>query len=243
MLPRAAISSASGSTKPSVFIKAASAKGQSPLVSPTKYPTKVLCTQTFQPITTTTVTKTGQASRVTASQSTTTSIVVVSRTTTTTSIPPGITSTVTTGTLTTTTLDRTSTVSTDTTTTATETLAVPGPTTYAACADNNIASTANGGYSIGNTAIAGHLTFNYNYSPYDCCVACQTQDNCRGSVYIPGSDQGYGNVCFTDIGDQCLVNQFQGDVYYTYTNNNGGVVVSNGPCGVIGNGGNYPDGT
>ncbi|KAF9773134.1 hypothetical protein IL306_009096 [Fusarium sp. DS 682] len=113
---------------------------------------------------------------------------------------------------------------------------VPVETFYAACADNNLASTANGGKKIAEfspwTANRPSL-INGLTSAYACCVECQKSKNCFMSRF---SDEGSCWLYLTPNDDTCPA---QVD-WLTYRTDTGVSVVwtySNGPCGKAKNGG------
>ena len=120
----------------------------------------------------------------------------------------------------------------------TETYIQPAPTFYAACSDDNLADHANGGYTISGVGISGS---NYQVpasNAYDCCAYCQAT-NCKASFWL-GAAYPSG-VCFNSYKDQCTPGQVT-DYYYTYSNQNPPYTISNGPCGLLQDQGNYPDG-
>ncbi|KAF4337293.1 hypothetical protein FBEOM_8806 [Fusarium beomiforme] len=114
---------------------------------------------------------------------------------------------------------------------------LPVETFYAACADNNLASTANGGKKIAEfdprTPNRSSLITGLK-SAYACCVECQKTKNC----FMSRSSNG-GSACWlylTPSDDTCPA---QVD-WLTYRTNTGVSVewtYSNGPCGKAINGG------
>ncbi|KAG7002340.1 hypothetical protein G7Y79_00027g060320 [Physcia stellaris] len=131
----------------------------------------------------------------------------------------------------------TSTTTVDTTITLIETAIAPGPTYYAACSPDNLATNANGGYTISGVGISGSNYFTDAGTAYDCCAACQAS-NCKAAFF-------YANAypspwCFNSYQDTCTPGQTT-DLFYTFSTQDWGYTISNGPCGQITNGGNYPD--
>lgn len=125
------------------------------------------------------------------------------------------------------------------------TVAAPSATYYAACAPNNIVGTANGA-SFGAMQISGTVQPRFYYahlnSAYDCCVACQTTNNCAGASYVDGTCSVYpiGGTAGTS-GGTCNPKVFFGD-YFPYSGGDPQTVI-NGPCGqfAYGMGGCYRD--
>ena len=114
-----------------------------------------------------------------------------------------------------------------TTTTITSTVAdVAGatPTSYAACAANNIVSSYNGSPIDQGNFFEGYVAALSSDSPYDCCVACQTYGGCGGTLF-------YAGTCYlsNDAGtcDGSVVDAY----FYAASGGFTGISVSNGPCG------------
>ena len=116
---------------------------------------------------------------------------------------------------------------------ATETAIVPGPTVYAACAADNIATTANGGYAIQviSTSNGSFSRVTGVSTAVDCYVACQRSLTCRGTFLVDAT-------CYNIVGGTCSAGTFQGESFQTLSTRNPGFTVSNGPCGLVANGGN-----
>lgn len=150
-------------------------------ITPTQYPNAVTCTQTLQPYTTISVTITGKTRTTTLPKVTSTDTKVVSTTKTVTEVSPDVTSTKTiTSTSTYDQSGTTSTTTVDTTVTVTETAIVPGPTYYAACSPDNLATNANGGYTISGVGVSGSKYYTDASNAYECCAACQAS-NCKAA--------------------------------------------------------------
>ena len=124
----------------------------------------------------------------------------------------------------------------DVTKTSTVTYVSPKQTSYAACATNNIVSSANGGAGINEIVTTepneDDNTLNYETvdadDAYDCCVACQTNaGGCGGYIYFSGVCQisTYTTTCNPDNSGQIF---YTGGSFFT---------IGNGPCGQIANGG------
>ncbi|TEY37154.1 hypothetical protein BOTCAL_0528g00010 [Botryotinia calthae] len=124
-------------------------------------------------------------------------------------------------------------VATSTTTlTATETVReVSGatPTSYAACAANNIISSVNGAPISQVQFLTNVLSSLRTNSAYDCCVACQTAaSGCGGSVYLNSG------ACYLSAPSAtCATNSIVTNKFYTssYTSSANTLTVSNGMCG------------
>ena len=197
------------------------------------HPQEVLCTLTAETLFTVQWTRYAPTRTVFKRGPTITASSTSTATSTSTLIP----SATTTVTVTTTSITTSSTTETDTSTVlTTDTVFATATTTlYAACATNNILgpSLANG-QSIGNfqqyANDYGIAQVSTATTPYDCCVACQTDSaaNCFGSYFDPDY---YGG---------CLLIEFDGsysgtcDSSYAYGyltfNGPGNFTVSNGPC-------------
>ena len=206
-------------------------------MTPTQYPNAVVCTQTLQPYTTVSVTITSKTRTTTLPKVTSTNTKIVSTTKTVTEVSPDVTSTQTI--TSTSTYDQSGTISAttvDTTITVTETAVVPGPTYYAACSPDNLATNANGGYTISDVGISGSNYYTDAGSAYECCATCQAS-NCKVALYF---DAAYPSpVCFNSYQDTCTPESTT-DYFYTYSDQSYEYAISNGPCGQFRNGGNYP---
>ncbi|KAF5662694.1 hypothetical protein FHETE_7800 [Fusarium heterosporum] len=130
----------------------------------------------------------------------------------------------------------TTTTSTETenvTITETQTSVAPSATVYAACARDNIISSANGGHDIFEITINqpsssgpyNTLQAGSSGSAYACCVSCQTTTNC---VYSALNRNG----CYLIISAVCDPSRDFGTGYRTDSEVSGtGFTISNGPCG------------
>ncbi|KAJ4258037.1 hypothetical protein NW762_008177 [Fusarium torreyae] len=121
------------------------------------------------------------------------------------------------------------------TTTATSTSTAPPQVTYAACSQNNLVSSANGGNPFVNIVANSGGTQNgasgrTANTAYDCCVLCQQASNCIFSYY----DNRGG--CILIIGDTCNPQDNHGTSFQTSPNGSN-YVLSNGPCGRVANAG------
>ncbi|KAL8786152.1 MAG: hypothetical protein Q9195_008323 [Heterodermia aff. obscurata] len=208
-------------------------------VSPTLYPTSVICGQLSETITTKTTTKTASTTRtITAGTPTSTVTSTFTSTSTSTFVPPAVTSTVTASATVTTTTSTDTTVLVTQTTTSTVTVSNPAATSYAACSSANLITNANGGHTIDEVdgGVGNSASFVSVGSSYDCCVACITStDNCRGFVYIGIS----GFECELITGTTCDPGvSFGGTQFKTNpTSTDPGLPIGNGACGNIANGG------
>lgn len=117
--------------------------------------------------------------------------------------------------------------------TVTQTVSVVGgatPTTYAACAANNVISSVDGNYIYLGTFLKGILSSSSQATAYDCCVSCQTTSGCGGSFYSPINKYCYLNkdsgTCDGSISDA----SFTAGAGIAAT---GALYISNGPCGQV----------
>ncbi|KAF7909663.1 uncharacterized protein EAF01_003381 [Botrytis porri] len=119
-----------------------------------------------------------------------------------------------------------------TTLTATQTVSeVSGatPTTYGACAANNMISSVNGAPVTQVQFLTNVLSSLKTNSAYDCCVACQTAaGGCAGSVYLKS-----GACYLAAPGATCGVNSIITNKFHTSPSAStaGAFTVSNGMCG------------
>ncbi|KAF2171235.1 hypothetical protein M409DRAFT_18351 [Zasmidium cellare ATCC 36951] len=161
-------------------------------------------TQTSFTTTTTTITETPIAASTTISISTTQTITSISTISSTTTIPV----------------------------TTTSTSFAPQPTTYAACAQNNIVSFVDSKriFNIVTTDPDNGFSFgNATTDAYSCCVQCVQNGNCGGSTYHPASGTCY---FFPLAGATCDATADTGS-FSTQTGSNVGFVVSNSNCGEV----------
>ncbi|KAI4234626.1 MAG: hypothetical protein L6R40_006710 [Gallowayella cf. fulva] len=245
-------------TASSVVRYSIAGNAQTQVIKPTQYSAAVTCVKVLAPYTTVTSTATAPTRTTTLLAVVSTKTNLVSTTSTVTQVPPEVTAT---QTITSTaTVDQNAIVTTTTVETTktgflpsppslpqgqilthlpvTETVVAPAPTYYAACGSDNLATTANGGYTISGVGISGR---NYQVpanSAYDCCAACQAS-NCKVSLWF-GAAYPSG-VCYNSYDDTCRPGSVT-DYFYTYSDNSYGYDISNGPCGAYENGGNYPSG-
>lgn len=125
---------------------------------------------------------------------------------------------------------------TDVTSTSTVTYISASSTTYAACATDNMVSSANGDSSI--TFEGGIGTDSVGYSEvsgindsYDCCVACQTfTGDCGGYLYATG-------FCELITYTTCSPTTANAEFETEGPADGDGFTVGNGPCGQIVDGG------
>lgn len=117
----------------------------------------------------------------------------------------------------------------------------PAQTFYAACANNNIVSTANNqhpinavNYNPSTGTTTNQVQITSDTTAYDCCVSCQKTLNCIGSSLNAGQ-------CSIIIGNAC--NAANTNTGASFTSRQGSTAqfsVSNGPCGQVANGGDVP---
>ncbi|KAL6874704.1 hypothetical protein J3F83DRAFT_728420 [Trichoderma novae-zelandiae] len=212
--------------------------GGRPIFYPPLHVESVKCLELVEQIVVKTIIKTARPATRTLGPFTSTTVVPITTTSTSTVYPADITSTVTATTSTTITSTTDVTTSTVTTTSTTVTSQAPTVTVYLACAQNNIASTANGGAFISNvgTSAAKVVSGGNGGDAFACCNACQAAPFCQAS--LSSEQEGF---CFlltnTAAPQQCNPGQFYGDSFSTNPNPSFRFTVSNGPCGAIRNGG------
>ena len=131
----------------------------------------------------------------TPSQTTTTNTMTTTSTPETVSVTSTIITTVTTST----TITNTQT----STTTTTSTVVAPVPTSYAACASNNVIGSANGEFGIADINYAAYAGVQISQvaitDPVACCAQCQTTASCVGFAQYPGGPC----YIFTNPSSQC----------------------------------------
>ncbi|PTB66228.1 hypothetical protein BBK36DRAFT_1168848 [Trichoderma citrinoviride] len=208
-----------------------------PVFWPPMHPQSVTCTKFIEPIVVKRVTYTARACTRTARPKTKTVTTTLKQTQTETVFPADVTSTVMTSTTSIVVTATDSTTTTTTTTTATESVVAPQETFQAVCGPENLIYTANGGNGIAGVstrAPGNFIPVSGTQTPYDCCTACFSTAACRGSLfYASGS-------CYLVVGTDgvCHANQFVGiDAFQTLNGASTGTTVSNGPCGMLANGG------
>ncbi|KAL7911356.1 hypothetical protein GGI35DRAFT_478713 [Trichoderma velutinum] len=208
-----------------------------PSFYPPMHPQSVTCTKVVERIAIKRVTVTAKACTRTARPVTKTATSTVLKTFTHTEWPCEVTSTVTAATTTTITSSVDSTTTTTTTSTTTESTVAPQETFQAVCGAANIVTTANGGQNIAGLGTSGGGTFvpvSGPQSPYGCCVSCFNTPACRGSLSFTTG------TCYLLVGSDgvCHANQFTGtDFYETEAGSGSAASISNGPCGLLSNGG------
>ncbi|KAM0424527.1 hypothetical protein ACHAPT_010243 [Fusarium lateritium] len=121
-------------------------------------------------------------------------------------------------------------------TTTTSTINAPAQTVYAACAQNNLVGSANGGHQFAAINVNSGGTQNQVSSRsattgYDCCVACQQTANCIFSYFDNAGS------CEVVTGDTCNPQDNQGTSFETSEDGQLNYVLSNGGCGRVANGG------
>ena len=203
--------------------------------NPPVYPTAVTCGYLVEAIMTTTKTVPATATaKTTLPPSTITGTSTYVATVTSVSTLPSVIVTITSTATTTTTSTVTATLST------TASVVAPSATYYAACAANNMVNSANGGHGIYAIYYLGPLTSETDNTPYDCCVTCQTSTNlCNGFAYLGGTCYYFGD------GQNCRGDTQGLSVFQTEDglDPSAGYTVGNGPCGQVGDNGNYAGGT
>ncbi|KAH8660466.1 hypothetical protein BX600DRAFT_467738 [Xylariales sp. PMI_506] len=219
-------------TSPSVCKAGASG----PEFSPTAYVQSVKCVSTVYQTRTVTTTVTGKTHTVTAHRSTITSTDIIISTSTTTSYPPDVTDTetITTSTDFITILDVTTTTTLTSTVTSSTEVEAATPF-YAVCGSSNLISTANGGQAITELQTRNPTNFlgvSGITSAYDCCVACFNEygSTCGGSLmYLTSS-------CLIFSQTTCTNGAYNNNEFFT-SSSGASYTISNGPCGLIANGG------
>ncbi|KAM0549436.1 hypothetical protein ACHAPJ_009422 [Fusarium lateritium] len=205
-----------------------------------EYVQRIDCVKRIPSTSTNIVTSTVKGSRVTQKPKTKTKSMTSTETVTETEYPPNVTETETETVSPTVTEyeDRTQTV-TETETVTVESV-IPVESVYAACADSNILSTANGGNKVQDVVrtvtnngalVTGPKTAN------QCCAECQKVPSCAMSLFI---EQGAGSCWHYKIADasSCANGQLSWGTYYTRSTVTTPWKFSNGPCGKLTNEGN-----
>ncbi|KAF9874812.1 hypothetical protein CkaCkLH20_07506 [Colletotrichum karsti] len=184
-------------------LKLSLAQSQDVVADPPFYPERVVCERVVRIYTTTTETYT-------VTGTFTTTVTAATPSPTIPSVPAQVTTTTT------------------YTTTSTWQVVMPNPTftAYEACQANNMVSRAPGDRPIVEAANDWSVTREERYaeSAYDCCVFCQREDKCTGSLY-------FRNVCYTfrDDDDTCAT---PGELRWSRrASTKGAFVASNGMCG------------
>ncbi|RFU75752.1 hypothetical protein TARUN_6511 [Trichoderma arundinaceum] len=208
-----------------------------PSFYPPLHPQSVTCTKVIEPIVIKRVTYTAKACTRTARPKTKTVTTTIKQTHTETVWPCDVTSTVTSSASTVITTATDSTTTTTTTSTTTVSTVAPLQTLQAVCGPANLITTANGGNgiaSVSTRAPGNFVPVSGISSPYECCLACFNTPACRGSLTFGTS------TCYLVVGTDgvCHANQFVPfDTFQTQAGASG-TTVSNGPCGLLANGGN-----
>ncbi|KAL7819459.1 hypothetical protein V8C44DRAFT_318181 [Trichoderma aethiopicum] len=207
-----------------------------PTFWPPLHPQSVSCTKFVEPIVVKRVTYTARPHTRTARPKTKTVTTTLKQTQTETVYPCDITSTVTASTTTVVTSATDSTTTVTTTSTATESVVAPQQTFQAVCGPSNLISTANGGQGVASVSTSGTGNFipvSGHLSPYDCCVSCFNTGACRGSIAFASG------TCYLVVGTDgvCHANQFVGTDQFETQQGASGTTISNGPCGLLANGG------
>ncbi|KAL6715384.1 hypothetical protein ACLMJK_006345 [Lecanora helva] len=210
--------------------------------SPSSYPTAVSCNMVNQvystTVTTVTAAKTKTVTETPAAQ--TTSKVVTKTTTITYDGRSTITQTATT------TVPATTTEIGTTTTTNTVVLATPADF-YVACDANNLVSRANGGHGITYSDYAYDFAYQQALiqpaTAYECCSICQRTSGCQFSQWVGRSCVNViRNTCHPGSAYQSRTDSTKFDKFYTVARQNDyPVTYSNGPCGIVLNGGDYQE--
>ncbi|KAL7791493.1 hypothetical protein V8C37DRAFT_402807 [Trichoderma ceciliae] len=208
-----------------------------PAFWPPLHPQLVICTKIVEPIVIKRVTYTAKACTRTARPKTKTVTTTIKQTHTKTVWPCDVTSTVTASTSIVITSSTDSTTTTTTTSTTTVSTVAPLQTFLAVCGPDNLITSANGGNGVATVITqqpGNFLPVSGITSPYECCVACFNTAACRGSLTFSSS------TCFLIVGTDgvCHANQFNGVDQFQTEAGVGATTVSNGPCGLLANGGN-----
>ncbi|KAF7556656.1 hypothetical protein G7Z17_g1279 [Cylindrodendrum hubeiense] len=197
-----------------------------------QYVQSVDCIRTLVRTVVKTVTVNGRPRTTTLAPQTETFTTTLIETATSTEYPADVSTTVTTSTSTTVTSTIESTETTSIVSTSTIETVVPAATPYyAACAADNIISTANGGKPITliQASTGGSFqSIGSSQTAYSCCVLCQTKTNCLASILN-------GSSCYGLIRTTCTAGQLATDGYYTGSGT--AFTISNGACGMIKNAG------
>ncbi|CEI67957.1 hypothetical protein FVEN_g7769 [Fusarium venenatum] len=213
--------------------------------TPALYPQQVNCVKKKPTTSIKSVTTKVQGNRVTLKAATKSVMSTIVQISTVTEYPPDLSTTVTSTVYPkTTSWTETTSVSTIVQTVVVESL-VPIATEYAACQDSNILVTANGGTVITATSPSDLdflMVFNLGsgYTPISCCEACHKNPNCRFTRFDVVETKCYvqnwqSRYCPTgELYTQTVVGRF-------FTNRNTLIkqkgIFSNGPCGMLRNGG------
>ncbi|KAF7556692.1 hypothetical protein G7Z17_g1196 [Cylindrodendrum hubeiense] len=177
---------------------------------PKQYPQSVACIRNIVKTAVKTVTTTVKGRTITLQPKTQFLTTTATITSTTTEFPAEVSATVTESA----TITETSTIieTTTTTTTTVATIQTVVPTDfYAACASDNIVTTANGGKVITTIQSGGGANFEQlagSATAYSCCVLCMNNSNCRGSF-------SWQTTCWAVIATTCTPGQFTVDKFYT----------------------------
>lgn len=116
--------------------------------------------------------------------------------------------------------------------TTTSTIFAPQPTSYAACAQDNIASFVDGNriYSIAVTDPDNGFSFGNNtVNAYSCCAQCVQAGTCGGSTWHPATGTCY---FFPAVGATCSPSSRSG-TFLTQSDTSVGFEVSNSDCGEV----------
>ena len=102
----------------------------------------------------------------------------------------------------------------------------PTPTTYGACAADNILDTYRGQYldTIYFAPPGGSVNLGSQASPYACCVACLNEPTCAGAAYL-------GGLCIGTTPDVSCSGNLASGLFEAGSSENSGWTVSNSGCG------------
>ncbi|KAI1394630.1 hypothetical protein F4819DRAFT_506975 [Hypoxylon fuscum] len=207
-----------------------------PVFYPSVYAESIDYISTIYATTTITSTSSGSAlpATTTLSASTITTVVTTTVIGTSTSFPAEVTSTSITTVTSTTISTKDVTITTTIPTTKTVQSELPVATYYAACGSKNLLTRANGNNPIQLVVMGNNgatLQSVAATSAYDCCMACMNGNGCHGSFYA--------GFCYIIVGSTCSPGSFLGEYYQTGQGTTDAFTMSNGPCGLIRNGGAY----
>ncbi|KAF5017579.1 hypothetical protein F66182_10469 [Fusarium sp. NRRL 66182] len=235
-----------GDYRAKIKARAAPAAPANPAVLPaglrsgSEYVQRVDCVKNVPSRSTKVVTSTVKGPRITLKAKTKTKSVKSTTTIIETEYPPKVTQTSTETVYPTLTqyVDRTETIF-NTETVTVETIVPTGSPYYAACADTNMVSQANGAQrvqdvqrSVGNRGASVQGPQN----SYECCAECMKSPSCAMSLWITGSAASCWLYTITDTG-LCGNGQLAWGSYFTRPTSTSPWTFSNGPCGKLGNGG------
>lgn len=200
---------------------------------PPQYSGSVTCFKKVQIVTTKVLTSTAKKTRtIVAPQGKTTKTLYATRTTSLTETPIAASTTLTFSHTESITVTSTASSTVIVPYTTTSTIFAPQPTSYAACAQDNIASFVDGNriYSIAVTDPDNGFSFGNNtVNAYSCCAQCVQAGTCGGSTWHPATGTCY---FFPAVGATCSPSSRSG-TFLTQSDTSVGFEVSNSDCGEV----------